>query len=70
MGGNGFSNYTPADAPVPATVDAGCDESEYPGVIGCNTPMHPGHDGKSKFRPSVQAKHKAYQREKAPRILK
>lgn len=45
----------------------GCDQSEYPGVPGHNSPMHPGFDADARqFTSRTASKHKSYKRERAP----
>lgn len=61
-----MKQYTPYDHTGPATIDAGCDQSEYPNMPGHGSPMNPGHDGNPNLRHTVQAKHKSYQREREP----
>lgn len=51
---------------VPATANSATDEDSYAGVPGHRTPMHPGHDTKSRFSPRTAPKYQAYQREQAP----
>lgn len=63
---NTFGSVVDAGPGLPAPAVTG-DQSDFEGVPGHGTPLHPGFNAnKANFRKSVAGKHKSFQREQTP----
>jgi hypothetical protein len=63
---NPYGSAIDAGPGLPAPAVSG-DQSDFDGVPGVETPMHPGFNAnKTAFRKTVSSKHKSFSREQAP----